>query len=382
MRTLVFVHGRGQQGHEPSTLRQRWAAGLNKGLTTAGRDTMDSAAIDAIRFPFYGDVLWAAVVQSRAAVPDVAALDAVQQVDPGLPDAVNRRQVAVLQAMAAELGPQPDVVPEAAFAVPSSVLLRALLEWVANHSGVDEAVIRSFLRDVSAYLELPGCRTAVQEVVRPALLADPDWVLVGHSLGAVVCAELLAEEEVRARVGLFVAIGRLWAWMRSPTGCGPGARPGRPRPGSMCTTPGTGSRWAHRCCRPVGCASSWPSPTPAPTSTPSSTTSPIPKLPPPSPTPWTDRTDLGTRRPTTRRGLSPTTELQSTGYNRWTVRRDGDPLTDGAAWLAAGLFLIGPPLRRQVGDQGSNSPRVRAASAAPTRSSVPSRLRYPAAWPP
>jgi len=207
MRTLVFVHGRGQQGREPDALRRRWAAGLNKGLTGAGRDSMDSATIDAIRFPFYGDVLWAAVVQGRAAVPDVAALDAVQQVDPGLPDAVNRRQVAVLQAMAAELGAHSAVVPEAAFAVPSSVLLRGLLEWVANHSGVDEAVIRAWLRDVSAYLELPGCRPAVQEVVRPALLADPAWVLVGHSLGAVVCAELLAEDEVRARAGLFVAVG-------------------------------------------------------------------------------------------------------------------------------------------------------------------------------
>ncbi|HEX3201862.1 MAG TPA: alpha/beta fold hydrolase, partial [Actinomycetes bacterium] len=72
---------------------------------------------------------------------------------------------------------------------------------------VDEAVIRGFLRDVSAYLDLPGCRSAVQEVVRPALLADPDWVLVGHSLGGVVCAELLAEEEVRRRAGLFVAVG-------------------------------------------------------------------------------------------------------------------------------------------------------------------------------
>lgn len=207
MRTLVFVHGRGQQGREPDALRQRWAAGLNKGLTAAGRDAMDSAAIDAIRFPFYGDVLWAAVVQGRAAVPDVAALNAVQQVDPGLPDVVNRRQVAVLQAMAAELAADPGVVPEAAFAVPSSVLLRALLEWVANHSGVDEAVIRGFLRDVAAYLELPGCRAAVQEVVRPALLTDPAWVLVGHSLGAVVCAELLAEDEVRARAGVFVAVG-------------------------------------------------------------------------------------------------------------------------------------------------------------------------------
>jgi hypothetical protein len=61
---------------------------------------LDTAAIEAIRFQFSGDVLWAAVVQGRAAVPDVAALDTVQQVDPGLPDEVNRRQVAVLQAMA------------------------------------------------------------------------------------------------------------------------------------------------------------------------------------------------------------------------------------------------------------------------------------------
>jgi endonuclease G, mitochondrial len=207
MRTLVFVHGRGQQGRQPDALRQRWAAGLNKGLTEAGRDPLDTAAIDAIRFPFYGDVLWAQVVQARAAVPDVAALDTVQQVDPGLPDAVNRRQLAVLQAMARELGLQPAEEPAAMFGAPTWWLLRGLLAWVANHSGVDEAVIRDFLRDVSAYLELPGCRAAVQEVVRPALLADPDGVLVGHSLGGVVCAELLAEEEVRARVGLFVAVG-------------------------------------------------------------------------------------------------------------------------------------------------------------------------------
>ena len=207
MRTLSFVHGRGQQGRDPDMLRQRWAAGLNKGLTAAGRNALDPAAIEAIRFPYYGDVLWAAVVQGRAAVPDVAALDAVQRVDPGLPDAVNRRQVAVLQSMAHELGVQASPASAALLAVPSSLLVRGLLEWVANHSGVDEAVIRGFLRDVSAYLELPGCRAAVQDVVRPALLADADSVLVGHSLGGVVSAELLAEDQVRQRVGLFVAVG-------------------------------------------------------------------------------------------------------------------------------------------------------------------------------
>jgi hypothetical protein len=207
MRTLTFVHGRGQQARDPEMLRQRWAAALNKGLTAAGRKALDPAAIEAIRFPYYGDVLWAEVVQGRAAVPDVATLDAVQRVDPGLPDPVNRRQVAVLQSMAHELGVQPSTATMALLAVPSSVPVRGLLEWVANHSGVDEAVIRGFLRDVSAYLELPGCRASVQNVVRPVLLADDDSVLVGHSLGGVVCAELLAEDQVRERVGLFVAVG-------------------------------------------------------------------------------------------------------------------------------------------------------------------------------
>jgi len=207
MRTLSLVHGRGQQARDPGMLRQRWAAALNKGLTAAHRNALDPAAIEAIRFPYYGDVLWAAIVQGRAAVRDVAALDAVQRVDPGLPDPVNRRQVAVLQSMAHELGVQASPASAALLAVPSSVLVHGLLEWVANHSGVDEAVMRGFLRDVSAYLELPGCRAAVQEVVRPALLADADSVLVGHSLGGVVCAEILAEDQVRERVGLFVAVG-------------------------------------------------------------------------------------------------------------------------------------------------------------------------------
>ena len=176
----------------------------------------------------------------------------MQQVDPGLPDAVNRRQVAVLQAMARELGVQPAVEQAAMLAIPTWPLLRGLLEWVANHSGVDEAVIRDFLRDVSVYLELPGCRAAVQEVVRPSLLTDHDDVLVGNSLGGVVCAELLAEDEVRDRVAVFVAIG-------APLGldaCTDGMRPaGSARPTSPWVNVFDLRDWvtlARRCTRAVG----------------------------------------------------------------------------------------------------------------------------------
>jgi hypothetical protein len=208
MRTLVFVHGRNQQGRSPDELRRRWASGLNEGLTAAGRSPLDSAAIEEIRFPFYADVLYTEEIQGRAAVPNVATLDALGWVDPGLPPEVNAQQVAMLQAMAAELGYEGPATLEArALGVPDGPWFRGMLAWVANHSGVDEAVIRGYLRDVSVYLEMPGCRSAVQDVVRPVLLAAEGFVLVGHSLGGVVSAELLAEEEVRARVELFVAVG-------------------------------------------------------------------------------------------------------------------------------------------------------------------------------
>src|SRR3954453_20690124 len=126
MRTLSLVHGRGQQARDPGMLRQRWAAALNKGLTAAHRNALDPAAIEAIRFPYYGDVLWAAVVQGRAAVPEGADLDALQRVVPGLPDPQNRRQVAVLQSMAHELDGQASPASAALLPVPSSMLFRAL----------------------------------------------------------------------------------------------------------------------------------------------------------------------------------------------------------------------------------------------------------------
>jgi hypothetical protein len=203
----VFVHGRDQQGRDPAQLRRRWAAGLNKGLTAAARPALESKAVEAIRFPYYGDVLWAEEVQARAAVPDVAALSEIERLDPGLPPDVSRRQLAMLQSMARELGAPAAMATAEAFGIPGGPLFRGALAWVADHSGVDEAVIRGFLRDVSEYLELPACRSAVQAVVRDVLLTVTDAVLVGHSLGGVVCAELLAEEDVRRRVRLFVAVG-------------------------------------------------------------------------------------------------------------------------------------------------------------------------------
>ena len=266
---LVFVHGRNQQGRDPDQLRRRWAAGLNKGLTAAELPVLDADAVAAIRFPFYGDVLYTAIVQGRAAVPDVASLDAIGWVDPGLPPQVNLQQVAMLRDMATELGFDSTVVPEETLApvramdaalaaateeerlvgVPGGPWFRALLQWVANNSGVDEAVIRGYLRDVSAYLELPGCREAVQNVVRPALLPDdpgvpsepgdpgfvvpqPGVILNGNGFNVPAASAHPTRRTRFARAWACSSLlARHWASMRSPRGCGHLDRRVRSRPG-------------------------------------------------------------------------------------------------------------------------------------------------------
>jgi endonuclease G len=58
---LVFLHGRAQQGRDPARLRSGWLAGLTAGLSRGAFAPVDAADV---WFPFYGDVLAAAVPES------------------------------------------------------------------------------------------------------------------------------------------------------------------------------------------------------------------------------------------------------------------------------------------------------------------------------
>src|SRR5262245_56341607 len=51
---LLFVHGRGQQGRDPVTLKSEWLAALKRGAQAIGQSV--PADLD-VAFPFYGDVL-------------------------------------------------------------------------------------------------------------------------------------------------------------------------------------------------------------------------------------------------------------------------------------------------------------------------------------
>ena len=105
MTTLVCIHGRGQYGKNPDALRRKWAAGLNFGLTTVGRKTVNP---DKIVFPFYGDLLEAKKLQAQqsGASIDLESAEAVrdQHISPLMPEKVAQVESDLLKSMADQAG--------------------------------------------------------------------------------------------------------------------------------------------------------------------------------------------------------------------------------------------------------------------------------------
>jgi endonuclease G len=213
--SLVFLHGRSQQGKDPQALRRSWTGGLNRGLSLAGLAPVD---VSTAWYPFYGDVL-NAVTQAQEAV----AL-------PALPaEAFAGERIDVAEALAPATSSTRDVyeeliaeaardagMPEAAeTARPEEGLfgsgiiskLQRQLDWLAGRSGLDDVVIALFFRDVAAYLDRPGVRTAVLDAVRQTLPSTGRVVLVTHSLGTVVGMDLLGDLDPALDVAMLVTAG-------------------------------------------------------------------------------------------------------------------------------------------------------------------------------
>jgi hypothetical protein len=175
-----------QQGRDPARLRAEWAAGLNRGLALAGLPPVDAADT---WFPFYGDVLVAASARAPEALAgdgDGGLADAVAPADPPARDLYGE----LLHEAAGRSGLPPEETAEEGLGDVVAGLQRPL-SWLADVSGVDEAVIAVAFRDVAAYLGRATTRTAVLDAVAATLPERGPVVVVAHSLGTVVAMDLL-----------------------------------------------------------------------------------------------------------------------------------------------------------------------------------------------
>ncbi|MCE5290725.1 MAG: serine protease [Nocardiaceae bacterium] len=192
-RSVVFIHGRSQQGRDPELLRRSWTAGLNKGLTLAGVGTIDPADV---YFPFYGDRL----------VEDVGTRESIA-------DDLGGGLYGEMIAQAAEnAGMPPDgevEAPEGLGSFGSGVVskIRTQLAWLAARSGLDDSIIASIFKDVAAYLDNEETRGKVLDTVVADLPTSGEVVLVSHSLGTVVAMDLLTRLSPNVEVKLMVTAG-------------------------------------------------------------------------------------------------------------------------------------------------------------------------------
>lgn len=211
---MAFLHGRSQQGKDPTILRNQWTAALNAGLTLAGLAPVDPLTV---WFPFYGDRLAQALsTQESMRLAPEAAISTAEAL--ALPQDDLARQVyeALLDRAAARAG-MPDeyripVQPAAAEGLGGAVAslvgkLQRQLSWLAARSGLDELTIGLIFRDVAAYLSHPEIRDAVLRAVMETLPSSGRMVLVSHSLGTVVAMDLLTRLDTFVDVPLLVTVG-------------------------------------------------------------------------------------------------------------------------------------------------------------------------------
>jgi hypothetical protein len=208
-RQVVFLHGRGQQGRDPATLRAAWAGGLARGLAAAGLPPLN--AKDAW-FPYYGDVLAALTSNGRELVAAEALGAESTTAEVYAPDDPSARVVyAALIDEAAERAGMPagerEAAVEGGFLGGLVSLLQRPLSWIADRSGLDDAVIAAVFRDVAAYLDREPVRTAVLNAVLETVPADGEVVLVAHSLGTVVAMDLIEKLPPGVAVPLLVTAG-------------------------------------------------------------------------------------------------------------------------------------------------------------------------------
>ncbi|MGW0806090.1 hypothetical protein [Nonomuraea sp. NPDC002799] len=200
MTTIVFIHGRGQEGKDPQELLKEWRAALAAGLGTA------RLAHESV-LPYYGNVLHRVTAEVARPPAESLAADGDEEempFHPHLPEDTTQLERLLLLDLAAATGSSPQTQMGISDIL-SWTLARRLLGWVSRHTSVDKEIIKVFLQDVAVYLS--HGRQPVLAEVRRGLPASGRIVLVSHSLGTVVSRDLLVDAGLRRRVALWVTAG-------------------------------------------------------------------------------------------------------------------------------------------------------------------------------
>jgi pimeloyl-ACP methyl ester carboxylesterase len=202
---LVMVHGRAQGGRSVEDVRAEWLGALEIGAKAAGIDVPSNVEFV---FPFYGDRLDELVEAYN--VPTASNITAKGD---EVQDEYLQFQHDLAREMQLQLGIS-DAQVEAEYGDNQREKGPLNWEWVQailkslerNSDGLAQSALEGFTRDVFLYLNRTAVRNEVDRIVADALDNQPT-VVVGHSLGSVVCYSVLSDREQNYDVPNFVTIG-------------------------------------------------------------------------------------------------------------------------------------------------------------------------------
>lgn len=214
---LLFVHGRGQGGENPSQLRSIWLATLSRG----GRKLVRELPAELeVAFPYYGDTL-----DNFSRQFEIPLTSDIQTRGSPVNEEFLRFQGEIAEALRLRAGITDAQVDQeyGPNAKPKGPLnwewVQATLRALDKYGpGASQRMLENFTRDVFLYTTRAGVRDEIDRIVAAALTEAPT-VVVGHSLGSVVAYNVLRADRRLLQVPAFVTVARRSEFVRSATCC-------------------------------------------------------------------------------------------------------------------------------------------------------------------
>ncbi len=231
---LIFVHGRNQQGKDPTELRRHWFESLRAGFERVGLEMPITE--DDVIFPFFGDALHTLTSEAEEESPDGA--DAVLGDELSVARSGTKAQDDTAQFGREVLTDLLDGAGVPAEAINAEIERRdaeqdepkprrggrggGMLTWEWVQSGLtildrfipgaSGASVAYAASDVAQYLRDDSIRSEIDGVVAAAFAqCDPgdSLVVVAHSLGTVIAYDLLAHDKLEQThdVAALVTVG-------------------------------------------------------------------------------------------------------------------------------------------------------------------------------
>jgi hypothetical protein len=200
--------------------RKKRRAPLEKGLNRVGT----TAKLD-LRAPFYGDRL-AALTNNRASpaiaqgAGDQFAMDETMFVSSALTEQAQAAGVTARSIAMEERARASDPVEQG---FPMDRRVNAIVRVLEKISPLHGDLALTVIKQAYTYLKRPGVGGEVDAIVRPAIDEGPA-VIVGHSLGTIVCFKILRQLALEGRplrVPLFVTVGSPLSLMAVQAALGP-----------------------------------------------------------------------------------------------------------------------------------------------------------------